>query len=1112
MKKIVVLLLCTAFSVAAMANSSTVRIWEENVNIPTYQIGPPDPNPLFYSNESYQGAQRRIYPYPMLDDLKHVRADKNYKVVYLENEYIKISVIPELGGRLFSALDKTDQYNFFYEQHVIKPALIGMLGSWISGGIEWCVFHHHRNTTYMPVDHIIRENPDGSKTVWFGETERRHRMKWLIGITLYPGKSYLEATVKLFNRTSVPNSILYWANVAVHVDENFQVIFPPSVELATFHSKIDFSHWPLSNETYRGVDYRGKDISWWKVHPEGTSFFAWNLQEDFMGGYDHGKKAGVVHVSNHNVVSGAKLWEWGTGPSARVWDKILTDTDGPYAELMVGAFSDNQPDYSWIKPHEVKTFKQYWYPIREIGGFKKATLDAVTNLELKPGNVAMVGFNASAAFPRAKALLQAGNKTIFEKVIDVAPDKPFVQEVPVPAGTKDTDLRVALISADGRELVSYQPVPRRNPPLPDTVKAPPAPKDIKTTEELYLTGLRVEQIHNPTVDPLQYYLEAVKRDPGDSRSNTALGINYLKRGRYEDAATHLGKAIERISAEYTRPINTDAYYYLGLALRAQGQMKEAYDNFYRSTWDSAFHSAGYYQLAELSARAGNFAQAAEQVREALATNALDSKAVSLQTALLRRLGRFDEAQQAAARMVEADPLDFLARNELYLAQSKAGSQSAKETLTTLRELMRDEVQSYLELAADYMNWGAWPEAIEVLQRPVDSQMKFAATYPLVHYYLGYLYEQSGDSRRAAEYYRSAQAMPADYCFPFRLESEAVLKSALKANPSDSKAYYYLGNLLYDLQPQKAIGHWEKSRELDARFAQVHRNLGWGYYRGLSDVPKAIQSYEQAVARANQDPRWFLELDTLYELGNVDPTRRLAALEKNHKVLLDRKETLTREIMVLLLNDKLDQAIDYLTNNFFHVREGGGEIHDVYVDAHLLKGLELMNRKNYREALGHFEKASDYPENLSVGRPKNDRRAAEVAYYIGSAHEALGDVEKAKGYYRQGAEQQGIFQWQEARFYQGLCLKKVGRDSEAASNFDRLIETGRKRLAEDESSDFFAKFGEQETGQARKASGHFLVGLGLLGKGQREQARGELEQAAKMNQSHVWAKYQLSAVR
>jgi tetratricopeptide (TPR) repeat protein len=1112
MKKMLVLLLSATFCVAALADSSPVRIWEEDVNIPTYQVGPPDPNPLFYSNESYQGAQRKIYPYPMLDNLTHVRADKSYKVVYLENEYIKVSVIPELGGRLFSALDKTDQYNFFYQQHVIKPALIGMLGAWISGGIEWCVFHHHRNTTFMPVDHTIRENPDGSKTVWFGETERRHRMKWLIGITLYPGKSYLEATVKLFNRTPVPNSILYWANVAVHVDEDYQVIFPPSVELATFHSKIDFSHWPISNETYRGVDYRGKDISWWKVHPEGTSFFAWNLQEDFMGGYDHGKKAGVVHVSNHNIVCGAKLWEWGTGPSAKVWDQILTDTDGPYAELMVGAFSDNQPDYSWIKPHEVKTFKQYWYPIREIGGFKKANLDAVVNLELKPGNVALVGFNASSAFPGAKALLQARNQTIFEKVIDLAPDKPFVQDVPVPAGVKETDLRVALKSAEGRELISYQPVPRTNPPLPDTVKVPPAPKDVKTNEELYLTGLRVEQIHNPTVDPLQYYMEAIKRDPGDSRSNIALGIDYVKRGRYDEAIGHLRKAIERISAGYTRPMNTDAYYYLGLALRAQGQTKEAYDNFYRSTWDSAFHSAGYYQLAELSTRAGNYALAAEQVREALETNALDSKALGLQTALLRKLGHLDEAQQAAARMVEADPLDFLARNELYLAQSKAGSQSAGQTLATLRELMRDEVQSYLELATDYMNWGAWPEAIEVLRRPVDSQMKFAATYPLVHYYLGYLYGQTGDPARAAEYYRNASTMPVDYCFAFRFETEEVLRTVLKTNPSDSKAYYYLGDMLYDLQPQKAITYWEKSRELDPGFAPAYRNLGWGYYRALSDIPRAIQSYEQAVARANQDPRWFVELDTLYELGNVDPARRLAALEKNHGVLSDRMESLTREIMVLLLNNKLDQAIDYLTNNFFHVREGGGEIHDIYVDAHLLKGLELMNQKNYRDALMHFEKAAEYPENLSVGRPKNDRRAAEVAYHIGLAHEALGEGEKASEYYRQGAGQQALFRWQEAPFYQGLCLKKLGRDSEAKANFDRLIEAGRRRLTDEGSSDFFAKFGEQETRQARKASAHFLVGLGFLGEGQREQARAEFEQAAQMNQSHLWAKYELSAVK
>ncbi|HXK59046.1 MAG TPA: DUF5107 domain-containing protein [Acidobacteriota bacterium] len=1111
MRAILIPVLCSALSFAAAADNSTVRIWEEQVNIPTYQMGPPDPNPLFYINESYQGAQRRIYPYPMQDDLLHVKQDQTYNVVYLENEYIKVSVIPELGGRLFSALDKTNQYDFFYQQHVIKPALIGMLGAWISGGIEWCVFHHHRNTTYMPVDYKLQENPDGSKTVWIGETERRHRMKWLIGITLYPGKSYLEATVKLFNRTPLPHSILYWANVAVHVDENYQVIFPPSVELATYHSKIDFSHWPISNETYQGVDYRGKDISWWKVHPEGTSFFAWNLREGFMGGYDHGKKAGVVHVANHHVVTGAKLWEWGTGPSARMWDQILTDTDGPYAELMVGAFSDNQPDYSWIKPHEVKTFKQYWYPVREIGGFKKANLEAVANLELKSGNVALVGFNTSSEYPGATVRLKAGEKTVFEQVINIAPDRPFRKEVSVPAGTAETDLRLELLADDKRELISYQPVPRKNPPLPDTVKPPAPPEDIKTVEELYLTGLRVEQIHNPGVDPLQYYLEAVKRDPGDSRSNTALGINYIKRGRYEEAARHLRKAVERLTAEYTRAMNGDAHYYLGVALRALGNTEEAYDQFYRSTWDSAFHSAGYYQLAELSAEKGNWTEALEQIERSLATNRLDSKALALQAALLRKTGRLKEAQQAAARIIEIDPLDFLARNELYLAQSKGNSPQAQETLTELRRLMRDEVQSYLELATDYLGWGARDEATDVLLRPAEGRMKFASTYPLVHYYLGYLYEKSGDSEKAAHYYRRASTMPPDYCFPFRLETERVLHAALKAVPSDGKAHYYLGNLLYDLQPEKAISHWEKARELDPRFAMVYRNLGWGYYRSADNVAKAIEAYEQAINLASHDPRWFLELDNLYERGNVDPARRLAMFEKNHQVVQKRKESLTREIEVLVLNEKYDKAIDYLTNNFFHVREGGGEIHGIYVDAHLLKGLELMRARRIDEALVHFQKASEYPANLSVGRPKVDRRAPQVAYYIATAYEALGNTEKARQYYSEGARLDGA-RWPETQFYQGLCLQKIGRAEEAAAIFDQLVKSGRARLAESEGSDFFAKFGERESREARTAAAHFQTALGLLGKGEREKAKPELEQAVRLNLSHVWAKYHLSSLQ
>ncbi len=403
-------LACLAGQPLMADDASPVRIAEEPLVIPTYPLGPADPHPMFYMNESYQGAQKRVYPYALQDHLLHDRVERTYTALTLENDFVRLGVLPELGGRWFTATDKTNQYDFIYQQHVIKPALIGMLGAWISGGVEWCAFHHHRNTTFMPVDYTLVDNADGSKTIWFGETERRHRMRWLIGLTLYPDRSYVEATIKFFNRTAQPNSILYWANVAVHVNDDYQVIFPPAVQVATYHSKIDFTNWPIANGVYRGHDYTGKDISWWKNSPVSNSFFAWDRHEDFMGGYDHGRQAGVVHVADHNIVCGAKLWEWGTGPVGRAWDNILTDEDGPYAELMVGAFSDNQPDYSWIQPHEVKTIKQYWYPVRDIGGFKYANLNGAVNLELRAPEAAFVGFHTTARFRGAQVVVTKGDR------------------------------------------------------------------------------------------------------------------------------------------------------------------------------------------------------------------------------------------------------------------------------------------------------------------------------------------------------------------------------------------------------------------------------------------------------------------------------------------------------------------------------------------------------------------------------------------------------------------------------------------------------------------------------------------------------------------------------
>jgi tetratricopeptide (TPR) repeat protein len=782
---------------------------------------------------------------------------------------------------------------------------------------------------------------------------------------------------------------------------------------------------------------------------------------------------------------------------------------------MVGAFSDNQPDYSWIEPYETKTFKHYWYPVREIGGFKNANLKAAVNLELKANNIAQVGFNATSQCDNATVLLTAGDKVILEQTIDIGPGKPFVKQVPVPAGTQETDLKASLLSPAKDVLIAYQAAAKKyDPRLPQVVKAPPAPSEIENIEQLYLTGLRLEQIHNPRLDPYAYYEEALKRDPGDCRTNTILGINYNKRGMFTKAEEHLKKAIARVSAEYTRPGNAEAYYHLGLATAAQGKFDEAYDVLYRATWDHAFHSAAYYQLAELSCRKGDFAAALEQIDQSLSTNTLNTKALNIKAAILRHLGKLKQAKEIAASVTSADPLDFLAMNELYLAESASPSQgSAQRLRQELMTKMRGEVESYLELAIDYGHCGLWDEAIDVLGRATENKpplsgvegTTFAGKYPMVYYYLAYFYGQKGNNSKVSDYLTLAGRMPSDYCFPFRLESIKVLDFAIQHNPSDARAHYYLGNLLYELQPENAIEHWELARRLDDSLTLVHRNLGWAYYRTQKNIAEAIGSYEKAIACDKEDARLYAELDHLYEMGNARLQKRLALLQENHQTVVKRNDSFLREIMLLVLVGRYDEAISFLADNNFHVREGGGEIHDVYVDGHLLRGLLHRKDSRLKEALDDFRAASEYPENLSVGRPKNDRRAPQVAYYTGTAYEASGDSERATEFYKKAASQKGTSQWPETRFYQGLSLAKLGQEDAANGVFDEMIEAGKGRLSQKIEVDLFAKFGEQQSAEAQKASAHYILGLGYLGKGRHGTARSEFEKTVELDVSHVWAK-------
>ncbi|MCX6301500.1 MAG: DUF5107 domain-containing protein [Bacteroidia bacterium] len=1080
--------------------SCQVTLSEEEWILPTYKVNPPDKNSMFFKGEGYQGAARYVYPLSLLDNLSDEKSDHPWKALKLANEFIELCITPEIGGKIWYGTDKTNGYNFIYKNNVVRPSNIGMTGAWVSGGIEWCVLHHHRASTFLPVDYEMKENSDGSKTVWIGETEPRHGIRWTIGITVFPGKAYFEAEVKIHNQTPFTHTFLYWANVAAHTNENYQVIFPPSVQYATYHAKNAFIHWPVAEETYRGQEFtKGKDMSWWKNSPVSNSFFAYDLKEDFMGGYDHGRETGTVHIGDHNIVKGAKLWEWGSGEQGQATEARLTENDGPYVEIMVGAFSDNQPDYSWIKPYEVKSFRQYWYPVRDIGGFKYANLNGAVNLELKEDNSIFLGYYSTQKVSKAKIVLKNRDKIIFEKKLEISPSVAFTGTVRINEALKLTNLYTELINIEtGEVLVSYQPVEKNyDESLPEIVEKPALPADIQTIEELYLAGSRIEQFYNTSLNAMDYFLEALKRDPADIRTNTAVGSIYLKNGDYSMARKHFAVAIKRLTKDYTRPSGCEALYLQGLTLKAMDLYDEAIDTLFRASWDYAFCSASYLELARISVLTGNLNKALNQVKESLKTNSTNNSAINLKAALLRKLDDLDGARETLSGILKSDPLDFRACNESYLLAKKEGNLNiAERELADLSGKMRDFDQNYLELAIGYLNDGMPNEAEEVLSR-------FKGKNPEICYYLGYISNKNGKKSDAGKFFKEGSSLAVDYCFPYRLESIKVFNLASSYNPDDPKPYYYLGNLLYDKQPEKAIGFWEKAVKFDPSFAIAYRNLGWAYYQTNHDIPAAIGAYENAVKYKNDDPVYYAELDPLYELNNTPVKTRAMLFAGSNDAAKQRDDSFIRQVLVYVLSGEPEKALENLNSRYFGYREGSARVADVTVDAYLMLGMKYFSQKNYRQALEQFMASL----NTFVGE-ENNRRIPQINYFIGLAYDALDSKSKAKAHFTKAVEQSVRGGSGYVSYYQGLSWLQLGNEAKSTEIFNSLIEEGDRRIKQGTDIDFFATFREKEAENSILSDAYMMKGLGYKGLGKKDLAKENLKKSVDFSNSNLWADTEL----
>ena len=998
------------------SDSGDVQVRVEDRVIPTYIAGEPDKNPMFLENRVYQGSSGVIYPHPIVESVSDQKTDVTYTAIVLENKYLEIVLLPGLGGRVQMARDKTNDFHFVYYNRVIKPALVGLTGPWISGGIEFNWPQHHRPSTFQPVDYCIDENADGSKTVWFSEIERMFRTKGMVGFTLYPQRAYLEVNVQLHNRTSFPQSFLWWANPAVHVNDDYQSVFPPDVKAVMDHGKRDSSDFPIATGSYYKYDYSpGTDISRYKNIPVPTSYMAYHSDYDFLGSYDHGRRAGMMHVANHHLAPGKKQWTWGNGDFGRAWDRQLTDEDGPYIELMCGAFTDNQPDFSWLQPGEEKRFQQVFMPYKDIGPVKNASKDAVINLEVD-GDSATIGVYLTSARP-VTIELRAGDGVLFQRELALSPERSHCETVTLPAATAPHELALSVL-ADGESLVTYTPERDERADVPSPASAAKPPGEIESNDELYLNGLHLEQYRHATYPPEPYYLEALRRVPLDSRCNDAMGLLLLRRGKFAKAEAYFRAATASLTRRNLNPYDGQAFYNLGQSLKFQGCFKEATDAFYKAVWNAAWASAATFELARLECRQGRYAEALDLVDKSLASNWHHHRARHLKIALLRKLGLQEQAKEQAHASSDLDRLDAGSAYERFLLGGNL----------SYRDLLRGNVHSAIELALDYAHAGLFDEAINLLaESPSDD--------PMAMVYRGWCYDQNGDEARALCAFLAAAQLPRDYCFPNRIECIAALETAMRLNPNDANAPYFLGNFWYaHRQYEDAIRCWEKALELDDGNPTAHRNLGLALMNKRADCERALHHYERAFALDQSDARILFELDQLYVKIGKPPSERLAFLQE-HRACVDRRDDLTVEMATLRnLLGHPQEALDLIMSRVFHPWEGGeGKVTGQYVTSLIQMAREHIRHGEYDRAIVYLTRARGYPHNLGEGKlltvPEND-----VFYFLGLAYELRRDSTTAGQFYE--AASRGSFepaspryyndQPPESIFYQGWRCEKLGQ--------------------------------------------------------------------------------------
>ena len=1001
----------------------SVHLWEETVTIPTYPVGKANPHPPL---------QRRgywaVYPYPLLDQLSDEAEPRQYHAVFLENPYLRVMVLPELGGRVWSLYDKIGERECLHQPPSIKPALIGLTGAWIAGGIEFNFPIGHRYTTHQPVWYTLSyPKEEGDKaTIWIGEICRRSRMMWMVGISLYPDQALMETDIRLFNRTELKKRFYFWTNCAVSAHEEWKWILPASSvrnwegDLSEARATLPF---PVTDD--------GTDLSLYRSYDRASSVFAHDFRGDFFGGYDLREDTGLLHVADPRDACGRKLFTWGTADDGAVWAERLDDRAVPYVEIQTGRFED-QSIWHWIPPHSLECWQEAWYPIRGLQGtVSAASRDGALGVQLQ-GQQLQVRFHSTAPRPDHRLILQYGDDVVHEQRVDLYPERTGSWQFTLP---QPAQLPLKVLIATGARDTLLEAI--ANPVIErERITIPPAPSG-DDAQTYFLQADALER--GALLDEAEAkYRQALEKLPDYLPALNALARMCLEDARWDECLQYTERALQR------DPQNHEAMYLRALCLVTQGRDVEAEEWLYPLRRSAEYRALAFYLLAMCALRRRDLARADDLLAECLLYNAAHIKAWMMRAAVLRLRGEVEEAAQVRLQVHLLAPLEPLLRTEAYLGTPESPEADAVNLLKPLTM----QAWGFEEVACDYLNAGCATDAIRILEAPSRLGLP---EHAMTHYLLALAYSQRGLLAQVAEHALLAARSEQRYLFPWRLEDYHALQKVLAVKPNDTLARYALGNwLAAHRRWEDALREWlmtldssvpsspENLQTLAERCLQatppelpiaptLYRNIGLALSEAQGWHDLALRYYERALSLSPDDHYLWLERDAVARRAGIEATVRLQWLEQASQQVLQENRMAQLHAHLLVQAQRYDDAIRVLHSRTFHVAEGETSTRPVWVEAHLGKGKQLAQQGDWQGALEQFQHALEYPHHLAVGKPVHPADAIPF-FWAGLAAQRLGQDELAQKYWQEAIRCAAYSEKDKA--HQVLALELLGRREEA----------------------------------------------------------------------------------